>query len=392
MTKREGLQSEKIRIAYVLCAEERGGVEEHVLSLVRTIERDRFQPFVIATPKLVQLFGKDLEETGTTIFPLKLHGFSDIAGSNAFISFLREHQIQIVNTHMFVASMKFSPLARLAGVPALLETSHGVEKWRLEKGFLKRNSFIIDRLFSKLQNKILAVSHACCEDLVNIKGIPREKIVVVQNGRDLSDFSPLSRDRRTDLRALYGLSDDDFLFGAMARLDFQKGHLYLFEAVKRLLEQRDDFKLLVIGDGVLREELKQRVADLGIQSHVVFTGFQRDLQGYHGILDVHVLPSLFEGLPLGLIEASAMERPVIATNVDGSPEVILNGETGILVPPREPEKLVEAMAYALEHKAEMSAMGKRGRQFALQHFTLERQVRETENLYDQLIHNRGAKL
>lgn len=377
--------SDKIRIAYVLCAEERGGVEEHVLSLVRDIDRSRFLPYVVAPPKLFDLFGKDLADTDATVLPLKLQGLFDIAGRFDFISFLRKHRIQIVNTHMFIASISFSPLARLAGVPVLIETSHGVEKWRLEKGFVKRNSFVVDRLISMLQTRILAVSHACSRDLVEIKGIPPKKIVVVQNGRDLSNFSPLLPERRKALRALYGLSDEDYVFGVMARLDFQKGHVYLFEAITLLLKKRKDFKVLVIGDGILREDLRQKVMELGIEAHVIFTGFQKDLPGYHGVLDVHVLPSLFEGLPLGLIEASAMERPVIATEVDGSPEVIVKNETGILVPPRNPAKLADALEYALNNKDAMVAMGKKGRTFALEHFTLERQVRESEDLYSSLV-------
>jgi len=375
----------KIRIAYVLCAEERGGVEEHVLSIVRQIDRSRFLPFVVAPPKLLELFGKDLTETETTVLPLKLNGFFDVTGRLNFISFLRKNRIKIVNTHMFIASISFSPLARLAGVPVLLETSHGVEKWRLEKGVIKRNSFIIDRFYSMMQSRILAVSHACREDLVNIKGIPREKISVVQNGRDLSSFTPLPTERRLALRAQYGLTEGDFVFGVMARLDFQKGHIYLFEAVRQLIARRTDFKLLVIGDGVLRDELRHKVLESEIQSQVIFTGFQRDLPGYQAILDVHVLPSLFEGLPLGLIEASAMERPVIATSVDGTPEVIIDGKTGILVPPRDPEKLAQAMEYALNNKSEMVAMGKRGRIYVLEHFTLDRQINETESLYESLI-------
>jgi len=360
-------------------------VEEHVLSLVREIDRSRYLPFVVAPPKLIALFGKDLTETKTTIFPMKLTGLLDINGRLNFISFLRKNRIQIVNTHMFIASISFSPLARLAGVPVLIETSHGVEKWRLDKGLIKRNSFIVDRLSSLLQSSILAVSHACCEDLVNIKGINRKKIVVVQNGRDLSSFSPVSPGRRLALRTQYGLTERDFVFGVMARLDFQKGHVYLFEAVRHLIARRTDFKLLVIGDGVLKDELKKKVLESGIHPQVIFTGFQRDLPGYQAILDVHVLPSLFEGLPLGLIEASAMERPVIATSVDGTPEVIIDGKTGILVPPRDPEKLSQAMEYALNNKGEMVEMGKRGRSYVLEHFTLERQINETEALYESLI-------
>lgn len=378
---------DKIRIVYVLCADERGGVEEHVLSLVKHIDRKRFLPFVVAPPKLIELFGKDLTDTETTVIPLKLNGLFDITGRLNFISFLRKNRIHIVNTHMFIASIHFSPLARLAGVPILIETSHGVEKWRLEKGFIKRNSFVIDRLVSMLQTKILAVSNACCKDLINIKKIPPEKITVIQNGRDLSTFVPLPADRRSVLRTQYGLALDEFVFGVMARLDFQKGHTYLFEAVGLLLRERNDFKVLVIGDGLLREALASQVRELGIETNVTFTGFQRDIPGHHAIVDVSILPSLFEGLPLGLIEASAMERPIIATQVDGTPEVVIQGETGILVPPRNPSELAAAMLYALEHKEEMRAMGRRGRQLALKHFTLERQVRETEALYEALVRN-----
>jgi len=380
----EKISGNVIRIAYVLRAEERGGVEEHVLSIVKSIDCDRFKPYVVASVKLLELMGEELASAGADILPLKITGFADLKGMRAFYRFLRQNHIDIVNTHMFIASLYYSPIAWLAQVPVLLETSHGVEKWRLSKGFLKRHSFIVDRMVSCLQSRILAVSHACRNDLIKIKKIPAKKITVVQNGRDLKSFTPLAPERRHDLRKRWGLRDDDFVFGVMARLDFQKGHDYLFEAVRFVLQRRQDFKLLIIGDGVLRDQLMRRMFDLSIQDHVLFTGFQSDIQGYHGILDVNILPSLYEGLPLGLIEASAMECPVIATHVDGTPEVILDGQTGILVPPHDPQSLADAMLYALEHKEKLIQMGKNGRKFVKKHFNLERQIVETEALYCQL--------
>lgn len=377
--------SGKIRIAYVLRSKHRGGVEEHVLSLVRRLNPERFKIFVIAPPELIESFGEGLASTAAKTFPLEIRGVFDFKSMYVFVKFLWHHGIHIVNTHMFIASAYFSPLSKLARVPVLLETSHGVEKWRLEKGYFKRKSFCIDWLYSRLQNKILAVSHACCNDLVNIKKIQREKIIVVQNGRDLNDFTPCTSKKWAEMRGQYGFVPDDYVFGVLARLDFQKGHRYLFEAVNILSKKRKDFKLLIVGDGPLREDLHALVRKLTIEQYVIFAGFQKDMPAYHCMLDVNILPSLYEGLPLGLIEASAMEKPVIATAVDGTPEVILDGETGLLVPSKNPVALCEAMEYALEHKEEMKIMGKRGREFALKNFTLQRQVNETEQVYEKLI-------
>jgi glycosyltransferase involved in cell wall biosynthesis len=375
----------KINIAYVLGSEERGGVEEHVLSLVKSVNTSEFRIFVVASPGLIEAFGKDLSETSARVVPIKIRNVFDFSSMKIFHDFLRDNRIDIVNTHMFIASFYYSPVARLANVPILIETSHGVEKWRLEKGFIKRKSFLIDRIYSYLQNRIIAVSRACKNDLISIKGISPEKISVVQNGRNLDDFKPLTAEKRDQLRKQYELTAGDYIFGVMARLDFQKGHKYLFNAVKILSEKRKGFKVMVVGDGILRNDLQCMVKDLGIERFVIFAGFQKDLPGYHGMMDVNILPSLYEGLPLGLIEASAMEIPVIATDVDGTTEVIVDKKTGILVPPKDSASLAGAMLYALDNKDVMRGMGKAGREYVLKQFSLERQIQETELLYKQLM-------
>jgi len=375
----------KIKIAYVLRTEVRAGVEEHVLSLIKNINPRRFKTYIVAPPELIKAFGDDLDSTKATILPLRIRSLLDLKSMIAFFRFLRQEEIDIVNTHMFFTSLHFSPIAKLAGIPVLLETSHGVEKWRLGKGFIKRHSFILDRTLSILQTKILAVSQACKRDLIKIKKINPAKIRVVQNGRDFKTFSPIPVTELQQLRRQFSLKPDDYVFGIQARLDFQKGHKYLFNAVRSLANQRKDFKVLVVGDGILREELQKQVANLNIQDHIIFAGFQTNIPRFLGIMDVKVLPSLYEGLPLGVIEALAMEKPVIATAVDGTPEVLTHNETGLLVPPKDSEALCKAMMFALDHKEKMREMGKKGRLFVLKHFTLERQIQETERLYEELI-------
>jgi glycosyltransferase involved in cell wall biosynthesis len=375
----------KIRIAYVLATEVRAGVEEHVLSLLAHLNRDRFQPFLVAPPCLVEAFGEDLSELDVTTLPLRVGGLADIKGRVCFWRFLRKHKIDIVNTHMFLASFRFTPLAVLARVPVRLETCHLIEKWRLEKGWIKRNSFFIDRWFSKMQTAILAVSHACKRELISIKGSRPENIVVIQNGRGLDMFDPRrSGDARQRLRKLYGFSDDELVFGVMARLELQKGHEYLLEAVAKIVDRRQDFRILLVGEGARREELQSMATRLGIANRVVFAGFQSDVVGHYVAMDVMVLPSLYEGLPLCVIEAMAMEKPVIATEVDGTPEVVRHKVNGMLVPSRNAGALSEAIEYTLDHRAEVLAMGREGRKWVTEKFSLARQVKETEELYERL--------
>ncbi len=378
-------KKQKIRIAYVLRTEVRAGVEEHVLSLLQRLDTRRFQTYLVAPPKLIAAYGTDMNKTNTIVFPLKIKHYFDFNGMIKFFRFLKKNRIDIVNTHMFFTSFYYTPIAKLARVPITIETSHGVEKWRAEKGIIKRTSFIIDRTFSHFQRRILAVSHACKKDLIEIKGISPSKIVVIQNGRDLDNFKPIGRKDVADLRRGYGISEDEFIFGVLARLDFQKGHKYLLDAVAILVKVHQNFKVLFIGDGPLRNILQRRTRELGVEKFIVFTGFKKDVQRHLAMIDVMVLPSLYEGLPLGVIEAAAMERPVIATSVDGTPEAIIHGKTGLLVEPRNCQALFEAMKFALENKEVMAEMGRRGREFALEHFTLERQIKETESLYEALV-------
>ncbi len=375
-----------VRIAYIMASDVRAGVEEHVLSLVARLNRQKFEPFVVAPPRLIEAFGKDLTDLDATVLPLSVGGLMDVKNRLIFRRFLRENKIDIVNTHMFLASMKYTPVAFMSRVPVRLETSHGVDKWRLDGGWLKRNSFIVDRWFAKMQTKILAVSHGCQKGLVEIKGIRPSKIVVVQNGRSLEAFDPRkSGDARLRLRKEHDISPDEFIFGVMARLDSQKGHEFLFEAVAKIAERRRDFRVLLVGDGDRREQLQSMADRLAISDRLIFAGFQSDVVGYYATMDVKVLPSLYEGLPLCVIEAMAMEKPVIATEVDGTPEVVQNERNGLLVPPRDSAALAKAMEYALNHQEEISVMGLEGRRWVKERFSLERQIEETEALYERLL-------
>lgn len=384
---------EPIRIAYVLNSFIRAGVEEHVLSLLRNVNRDRFRPFLFAPPRLIAAFGNDLNDLDVQVVPLHIRGLWDMASMYRFWRLIRQHAITIINTHMFQASFYYTPLALAARAPVRLETAHLLESWRLERWprCIRRASFAVDRSIARMQHAFLAVSDSCKRNLIEVKGIPADKITVIANGRDLNGFTrQAGQSRRNDIRQRLGIAPSEFVFGTMARLEKQKNHEFLLRAVSRLAASRNGFRVVLVGDGASRPSLQDLASRLEIAHLVTFAGFQADVVGHYAAFDVHVLPSLYEGLPLALIEALAMETPIIATDVDGNNEVVRHGDNGLLVPLGDIDALCNALAYAIDNREVIGEMARHGRQHVTELFSLERQVRDTELLYERLLRKHGA--
>jgi glycosyltransferase involved in cell wall biosynthesis len=282
----------------------------------------------------------------------------------------------IVNAHLFRSTAVAAPLAKLRGVRAVVETYHGREGWR--HGF-PRGSFLPDRLVSLAVDRVIAVSEAARRFLVRGKGYAAHKIVVVPNGRDLARFRPGAH--RAEGRKEFGLDEAVPLVGVLGRLETQKGHTYLLSAWPAVTAEFPDARLLVLGDGSLRESLERQARDLGVAANVIFAGFRADVPHMLDAIDVLALPSLYEGMPLTAIEASAMARAVVATAVDGTPDVIRDGLTGLLVPPADPAALAIAVARVLRDRAAAERMGRAGRDHVLSRFSLTRQVEATTRVY-----------
>jgi glycosyltransferase involved in cell wall biosynthesis len=204
-------------------------------------------------------------------------------------------------------------------------------------------------------------------------------VVVVPNGRDLSTFRPGVG--REALRKELGLDRTVPLVGVVGRLEPQKGHAYLFEAWPSIVAEFPDARLLVVGDGSLRPRLEARAQELGVAGSVLFAGFRADIPRVLDAIDVLALPSLYEGMPLTAIEASAMGRPVVATAVDGTPEVIREARTGRLVPPADPGALSRAIRGVLRDPLGAARMGRAGRDFVIDRFDVHRHVAATARVY-----------
>jgi glycosyltransferase involved in cell wall biosynthesis len=366
------------RIAVMHFATEsvRGGAEEHMLMLLTHLDRTRFRPMLAAPPRLIELFRPDLPHDIESI-PVALRDASDLGAAWSFARLLAERRIDILHSHMFQASRLASPLGWLARVPVLIETPHVREHWR--KGWIK-GPYFIDRLVAHFVTAFVAVSEANGEYLRTEKRLPREKIFVIRNGSPIERFDP-ERAAPPALRAALGIDHDAPVVLVLARLEPQKGHRVLLEAWRPLAQSYPSARLICAGDGALRAELEAQAATLGIAGSVSFVGHQPNVPDWLALADFTVLPSFYEGLPLAAIESLAAGRPVVATAVDGTTEVVLDGKTGLTVPAGEPAALAAAISRMLAAPELVRTLGRAGRLFVLEHFSRERQVEQTEALY-----------
>jgi glycosyltransferase involved in cell wall biosynthesis len=340
-----------------------------------------FEPCLAAPGALIEAMEPSLSAAGVKCLPLEFSSRLDVLTSARLLRFIRRENIAILHCHLFTASLSGAGVARMAGVGAVLETCHGPEVWRMGKGL--RASFWVDRQVGRLVDKYIAVSHAAARHLIETKRVPKDKIRVIHNGRDLDRFGPTNTQRRTATRNSLGLRDQPTIM-TLARLDEQKGHRHLIDALAKVAAHRPDVITILVGEGPLENPLRAQCAARGLTDRIRFLGYRRDVPELFEAADMVVLPSLYEGLPLVAIEALAAGRPMVATEVDGTPEVVLHEKTGLLVPPANPTALAAAIERLLDNPELASRLATDGRKFVRENFTLQRQIEETVALYSEL--------
>ncbi|HOY08705.1 MAG TPA: glycosyltransferase family 4 protein [Candidatus Omnitrophota bacterium] len=378
------------KVLYFLNSGARGGVEEHVLCLLRWLDREAFDPVLVCPAELLKLLEPELKAYRVRSYPVCIRKWTDFKDIRVYWRILKQEKPDVVHSHLFFATLYAAPLSKLAGVPAVVETAHIREAWR--KGIKK--AFFIDRWAYGYVDRIIAVSEAVKRFLTGSKGVAEGKITVIRNGVDLERFSAAYTDQPVvgldKIKKGLGFrnkgnTNQRVKIGVIGRLAPQKGHKYFFDAVRLLRDKADKAEFLIAGEGSLRKELENLCQAYGIGHQVKFLGFRPDIKDIMASLDILVLPSLFEGLPLVALEASAMGKAVIVTNVDGSPEVVLNEETGLVVPPEDSKALKEAMEVLIFDDDLRKKFGERARKRMEDHFDLKKQVTETENIYRRVL-------
>jgi glycosyltransferase involved in cell wall biosynthesis len=368
-----------VGVMFVLTSAVRGGVEEVVLGLLQRLDPGEFRLSIAAPAGLLAALGPDLAGICLDTLAVENDSLLHVGALDRLASFMRRVRPDVVNPHLFRSTAVAAPIARAVGIQAVVETYHGREAWR--QGAL-RGSFLADRLVARLVTRVIAVSRGAADFLVHGKGYPADKIVVIPNGRDLRQF--VRGEHRDAVRKELGIDRGAPVVGVVGRLETQKGHVFLLDAWPEVTCAYPDARLVLIGDGSLRDSLAEQVRRLGVAESVIFTGFRADIPRILDAIDVVALPSLHEGMPLTVIEAAAAGRPVVATAVDGTPEVVRDGQTGYLVPAADPAALARAVLAVLGDPAGAARMGEEACRWARERFDIDAHVEATARVYREV--------
>jgi len=354
-----------MRIMQYITPSQVGGAEVHVLTLAQRLVERGHQVKVIC-PRGRPLTA-ELASRGIPLITPRTTGKLDPVTLLRVARWLRRGHYDVMHTHLSTASLLGNLAGRLAGVP-VVSTVHGFNTATAFRGC----------------RHLIAVSQAVRDHLLE-QGIPEERVRVVLNG--IAIPQPPQAETVEELRRGLQAPPGTLVLGTVARLRPEKGHRYLLEAVAELGTDSSlpPLRVLFVGDGTEREALASLAAQLGLADRVHFAGFQREVPPYLAATDIFVLPSLKEGLSLATLEAMALARPVVASRVGGTPEVVEHGRTGLLVEPSHAKELAGAIGKLARSPQMARAMGQAGRQRVLEQFGLDRMVSGIESIYQAAV-------
>jgi len=373
------MNKERIKILHVSKATGIAGSENHLLSLLPRLDRSKYEVtfmILIEQDKPLDDYFHMFEQKGIKTKRLIIRRDVDPKCLWEMYLFIRRNRFDIVHTHLVHADLYGTLAAKLAGVKCIVSTKHNDNNFRYN-WFFK----VVNKQLSNLNNRVITISQWLEKFSKEIEKINPNKLITIHYGLSLDSANYKAND---DIREELRIAKDTVLIGTVARLVKQKGHIYLFEAMARIIEKRNDLKLLIAGDGHLRSDLEKQVERLGISNYVIFTGYRRDVFSIMKSIDIFVLPSLWEGFGLVLLEAMAACKPIVATEVSAIPEIVIHGDTGLLVSPRNSTDLANAITKLIENRELGRVLGLAGRERLTRFFTVEKMVKETEKLYESL--------
>ena len=372
-----------IRILHISKMKGVSGSENHLLTLLAHLDKSRFEVELCILAEsdhipLLQNYASQLEAAGVHVVFQKMRRHIDERLIGNLCAYIKRKQIQIVHTHLIHADVYGTIAAKLAGVPVIISSQHNDDQFRHSLPMIWLN-----RLLARWQTKIIVISDWVGKFLQEVEGIPAEKITRIHYGLDPKPIEALADPAY--IRQQFQIPDGAPVIGTIGRLTAQKGQTYLLDAARLLKSDFPNLRVVVIGDGELRHDLEAQAKTLDITDNVIFTG----LRSYHEAMrllsgmDVFVFPSLWEGFGLVLLEAMALKKPIVASNVSAIPESVLDGKTGLIVPPRQAEAIAEALRALLRDFEKAEKMGVAGFQRLQAAFAVENMVTATANLYMQ---------
>jgi glycosyltransferase involved in cell wall biosynthesis len=372
----------KIRVLYVVENTTFGGGERGFGQLSSAINRNRFHPIIAAHS------GGRLEDMaqkqGVRFYPLDMNRKFNLKTIAKISKIINENRINIVHSMGSRADF-FARIAcrNILFAKVICTVAMLVEGYDVN-GLRKAVYKFADWYSSRFVSHYITVSQALKQKLIQEREIPEERISVIYNGVELDRFNP-ERFNSNGLRKSLGIKEDYTIVGSIGRLVYQKGFLYLIEAARILHQKNYKIRLVIVGQGPEENKLKHMAETSGIIDVCTFVGQRFDIPQLLSDFDIFALPSVLEGLPRVVIEAMAMGKPIVAADIDGVREELTHNRTGIIVPPKNPVALAEAIMSLINDKRRGIQLGSEARRSAERRFDLKQTVSNIERLYESIL-------
>jgi len=363
-----------------------GGAQTHLLTILKCADRERYLHVVYSLTDELNI-GREIESLGVKVVSLNLKAPLKekrwIVTIRVISEMLKDEKPDILETHLTWSRIFGTIASVIIGRKNVISFEQG-DIYNTGWQYTTANflvSFFID--------KIIVCSNAMKEWIFKNYGISQRKTMIMHNSVLTELFKPQG-DRR-NFRSTLGLGQDEIVLGSVGTLGtgVNKGMDYCIDAMSELAKKYKNIKLLIVGDGELREKLEMQAKDLGVEGIVNFLGFRRDITSILNTIDIFVLASPFEPCGIAIIEAMSMEKPVVCSASGGTPELIEDGVTGFLFTPRDPKDLTEKIDKLARNEKLRREMGAMARRRVEEKFEAKKYVRRLESIYAGLIDRRG---
>lgn len=351
-----------------------GGQEIRILEEAKGFKRRGHRVIIACQPE--SRLSKKAEETGIEVIRISMSRISCLSAFLKLRRIIEDFSIDILNTH----SSRDSWLASIAGRisrrrPVIIRTRH--LSTPISRGVLSRF------LYERLPHRVITTGEEIRRQIVKDNGFDGSRIISIPTGVDINLFDPEKADGV--LRKELGIDKDTPVVGMVAVIRSWKGHEYFIDAAEKILALFPEVKFIIVGDGPRKDIVKEYINRKGLQGSVIMTGHREDIPQAMASIDLLVLPSYAnEGLPQAIAQAMSMEKAVVASKAGSIPEIVIDGKTGYLVRPRDPDALSERIVSLLKDKELRKEMGKAGRKLVASHLSLEAMLDRIENLYSEV--------
>lgn len=355
------------------------GSENHLLTLLPELKKHGYEPTMLVladSEDRPEPFIEQMRDRGVPTDLISMGADMDPFLVLRLVCYLKKHPFELIHTHLFHADIYGTIAARLAGFRQIISTKHGFNPWRNQALYA-----FLDRMAAKYQQQLIAISKAIGEWLVEVERLPAHKMQLVHYAIDMDKFRP-STPATQEL-----LNIPKPIIGTVTRLLHQKGVHVLLDAFAKCLETYPKASLVIVGDGPVRRQLEEQSRTLSIAAQTHFLGHvaHPTLGDILEAFDIFAFPTFGEGFGLVLLEAMTSGKPVVASKVMAIPEIVIDGETGLLVPPDNADALGQALLKLMSDPSKCQQFGTAGRHRVEAEFTVDRMVQKTIGIYERVV-------